>query len=44
MTDMDSRVFYSPGDIVTLTIFRTENVLFSNSKTFDVNITLIADE
>lgn len=35
---------YSAGDIVTLTIFRTENVLFSNSKTFDVNITLIADE
>lgn len=35
---------YSAGDTVTLTIFRTENVLFSNSKTFDVNITLIADE
>ena len=35
---------YSAGDTVTLTIFRTENVLFSNSKTFDINITLIADE
>lgn len=35
---------YSAGDTVTLTIFRTENILFSNSKTFDVNITLIADE
>ena len=35
---------YSAGDTVTLTIFRAKNVIFSNSKTFDVNITLIADE
>lgn len=35
---------YNAGDTVTLTIFRPENSTLSNGKTFDVDITLMADE